>query len=433
MRFLLPPDAPRRLALAAVAAILVAVHVDRVPSSGGADDWPWRNAVVVLFLPLLAVSLTRRFTHAEPATRSLRAAFGGLLACVVAGSLWSPYPQAAWEQIAYIIAYGALFLAVHGLESADRGTIARCVAWAAASSVLVGILQVAVFANPYGFALQRFTSFTAPQYFGLSLPILLALLLANARLGRLPLGVAVVLGAALLVTARLNGGRQEFVAALALVIVGALPDSHSGWKRTIRLPAAMALVAVLACFGLRWVDRPPWSELIDAHPVSSLLAITPETLAESGDAGTARDRWKIWSALGARLAEAGPTTWTLGHGTAASGIVIAEGDVRYRTYDRDTMDPNRTAHNEFLRSLFEWGLIGAAFYLALVAAAASQAWRRYRTRRHSDAALILAATLVATVGYSFLGNLLAASGSPLGVALVLLYAHVFAADSRSTS
>lgn len=408
-------------------AIGMALHMAAVhlaPRAGGAPGL-WRNALVVVALPSLLAFLASRIHGRTVLPRPLAASWIGLFAVAAVGLCWSPYPRAALETLAYLWAWGCLFVVLRVLQAWRSDATSWLAAWAAGAGLIAATVQTVAFGNPFGGWLYRFTSFAAPQVYGLSLALLVALLLIGVRRDRLPLPIAAPLAGALVVASQMNGGRQGFVATALIVVLSTLPFGALRWRQALVLPAAVLAVAVAFSLLVRVAAPAPMRTLLEVNDVVSLLTFSERSLAESGDAGTTRDRLKIWKALGARLSASSPAEWAFGHGTASSGLVIAEGDVRYRGYTAETMDPNRTAHNEFLRSLFEWGVAGLVVIAAVVLLPILHAaGRLYRDRQNADL-ILLAAAGIGIPAYALLGNTLVASGGPLGTAIVLLMAEVY--------
>jgi hypothetical protein len=389
----------------------------------------WRNLVLVAGLPTLmalAAARLRRGTvlsggPRSAVPRSVAIAYGGLLTMVAVAGAWSPYPLAAAKMAAYVWSYGCLFVAYRRLRDRYPDALGWCAAWSAAVGLVLACVQTAAFGNPFGASVFRFTSFVAPQVFGLSLAILFALLLAASRSRRLPFAVAAGLAAAVFVASQMNGGRQGFLSIVVFTLAAIVPFGSRFLKETLALPAAVAAGAALVTLLVRFAAPAPLVTLLEGHGLVDLLTFTPAALEASGDEGTTRDRMKLYAALASRISHSSPRQILFGHGTSASAEIIAEGDVRYRGYTRQTMDPNRTAHNEFLRSLYEWGLPGILLFFVLVAAPVLQTGRSLMRAPSSEGLLLFAASGIAFLGYSMLGNMLAASSGPLGSALVLLY------------
>src|SRR5690606_25996244 len=100
-----------------------------------------------------------------------------------------------------------------------------------------------------------------------------------------------------------------------------------------------------------------------------------------------------------------------GHGTSSSYDVVSA------IAGSAITDPNRAAHNEWLRAVYEWGLLGLALWTAFVFTAIR--WVAARVERSTVPMLaygagVLAATLVE--------NVLASAGTGLGVGIALAVA-----------
>lgn len=401
---------------------MAAVHL--APKAGGTPGL-WRNVLVVVALPSLLALVASRLRPRPVLPRPASVAWLVLFAVAGLGVCWSPYPRAGLETLAYLAAWGCLFVGLRALQGWRSDAVAWLAAWAAGAGLVAATVQTTVFGNPFGGWLYRFTSFASPQVYGLSLALLVALLLIGLRRGRLPVVVVAPLAGALVIASQMNGGRQGFLATALVLLFSATPLGGIGWRRAMSLPAAIVACAMVFSLVVRFAAPAPMRELLEVNDVIGLLTFSQKSLAESGDAGTTRDRLKIWMALGSRISASSPSELVFGHGTASAGLVIAEGDVRYRGYTSETMDPNRTAHNEFLRSLFEWGVVGLAAFAALVFLPIAHAARRLRDHRQSADLVLFAAAGLGIPAYALLGNTLVASGGPLGTAIVLLVAEIY--------
>ena len=401
---------------------LAAVHL--APKAGGMPGL-WRNVLVVVALPSMLASVVTRLRPRPGLPMPVSLAWLALFAMAGLGVCWSPYPRAGLETLAYLGAWGCLFVGVRALQEWRADAASWLAVWSAGAGLVAATLQTTVFDNPFGGWLYRFTSFASPQVYGLSLALLVALLLIGVRRERLPLVVVAPLAGALVIASQMNGGRQGFLATALVLLFSAIPIGALGWRRLLPLPAAVLACAMAFSLLVRAAAPAPMRELLEVNDVIGLLTFSQKSLAESGDAGTTRDRLKIWAALGSRISASSPAELAFGHGTASAGLVIAEGDVRYRGYTAETMDPNRTAHNEFLRSLFEWGVVGLAAFAAMVLLPIAHAAGRLRHHCQSADLVLFAAAGLGIPAYAFLGNTLVASGGPLGTAIVLLVVEIY--------
>jgi hypothetical protein len=413
---------------------LAAVHLG-LPAAAR-DPWAagqWRNVLLVVVAPALlgalAFWITRTATGPLPMKLPVFRAGVGLVAWASLACLWSPFPAGAIKAPAYLLAFGGLFFAWRVLFRGDAAAVLPPVlAVAVASAAGLGLVHTLAFPGTLEATHGRFTSFVAPQSFGLSLAIVFGLTLHLARSGLLAAMPAALLAAAAAVTVLLNGSRQASVAIALLWLVAFVPGRALAFRHALHLPAAILGLALLLGAGVHRFAPETLRPLASAERAGALLLLSPDHLQQSGDAGTIRDRLKIASALAQRYVDAGPVAWAVGLGTAASAAVIADGEVRYRDYGGERVDYSRSAHNEFLRSLYEWGIPGAALFSMLVALPLCAAGQLLLATRRSEDLLLFVTAGVALVGFSLFGNTLASSGEPLGVLLALVYALVLARE-----
>ncbi len=395
--------------------------------TGGSALSPVRNLVVVAILPAGLFLLALRSGGKLPdglLPRGLAASFAALLGYAALASLWSDEFTAAMKAVVYLAAFGCVFRAHLALLRDRSALLPGYVAGSVLALLVVGTAQTFLARNPFGELAYRFTAFGAPQPYALALATMTGLLLVHARRGALhPVPAVIVLGTAI-VGLVLCGGRQAFVAAIGLVVLSCWPGRGQARRAFLLIPLGALAAATFFGLSLRGAGPTAVADMLAAHPPAQLLFLAEADLQASGDAGTARARAEIFRALWQRIRASTATQLAFGHGTSTSGVVIAEGDVRYREYDAESLDPNRTAHNEFLRSLYEWGVVGLLLFGALVSI---PTWIAVATVRRTGATadLLLAACAgIAFLGFSLLGNSLAAMSGPLGPALSLLCAEV---------
>lgn len=400
---------------------LACLHLDAAsPGDPSPATIGVRNLLLVVVLPTLLAAATVRAGRPRAALRAPVTAFGVLGALAALGAVRSPYPVAALEQVGYLWSYGCLFTMYRSLGSMRRPAPCLGAIWLAVVGVAIASFHTFVAGNPYGAVTRRLTSYVAPQAFGLALPIAFSLTLIGAERGWLAAYSASLAAGSTAVAAVANGSRQAFVAIIGIWIVAAAPR-NGRW-----LPPAPFLTLAVAALSLvlLWTVAPSGVRTFmrEHHPIDLLLF--GKSFAETGDAGTFRDRLQIYRALLERTSNAEWAELAIGHGTSSSAVVIADGDVRYRDYDAARLDPNRTAHNEFIRAMYEWGLVGALALAVVVAAPLLDLRRQWRrTRAPADLCLLAVAT-IALLFYSLLGNTLSAASGPLGAALALLYAEI---------
>ncbi len=419
------------LLAAAVHGLVVLVG----PAGQGKSPADWlgllRNVLVVAVLPLGMAFLAQKADQKgrQSEVRSdLVFPFVGLVVYAAIAGCWSDYPAAALKMLMYLSAFACVFYSYAILGRLVPQALVLLTAWFTASALALGSLQTFVLGNPFGSRPYRFTAFGAPQPFALGLAVLLGLTVYQARRRAIAPGPAIALLAIAVLGLDLCGGRQAFVAAIALCVLGSLPSRNETGPSLIWLPGAALLTSFALGACLQFGGPAHVAAMLKAHPPTALLFLSEADLQASGDAGTAKARAEIFRALWTRIRASDASEIVFGHGTSSSAVVIVAGDVRYRDYDESNVDPNRTAHNEFLRALFEWGLVGLVLLCALLFALLRPACAIVRNTKSIADLVLLATAGIALVGFSLLGNSLAAMNSPLGPSLCLLCAEIFRRD-----
>ncbi len=386
-----------------------------------------RNALVVGVLPLAMAALARAAGGGQrpsPLPTDLVLPFCGLWIYAGLAGFWGGYPVAALKLLVYLAAYACVLFAFLTLGRTSRRALLGLTVWFLVWALALGVVQTFVLGNPFGSLAYRFTAFGAPQPFALALAVLAGLVLCHLRERNIAPALALAALSCCIVALLLCGGRQAFVAATGLCLLASLPLVGATKPSRAWLPPAALVSALLLATSLQMAGPKDVAAMLEAHPASQLLFLSDADLQASGDAGTARARSEIFKALWKRFRGGTFVETLFGHGTSSAAVVIAEGDVAYRDYDATSLDPNRTAHNEFLRALYEWGLTGLVLLCAVVLAPLRAAFRSLRTRPAAGELLLFATAVIALVGFTLLGNSLAAMSGPLGPALCLLCAEI---------
>jgi hypothetical protein len=124
-----------------------------------------------------------------------------------------------------------------------------------------------------------------------------------------------------------------------------------------------------------------------------------------------------------RIESRGLLANVFGSGTSSGADVILE--FNPTAFPANTIDPNRSLHDEFLRSFYEWGVIGSALFLAFLASVVIGVG--LQTRRHGWQTTWAFWGLFPTLMLGLLlENVLAGSGTPVGTGFALVFAYVAA-------
>jgi hypothetical protein len=401
----------------ALLSFILISHIDITPSTyASASSIGVENAVKTIILPTI---LWLRFARASIwKVRSSSAAilWLSLTAYAMIACIWSPFVLSGLKMVAYLYCYlilGAVFLEGWNRKQLTSQTIGVAL-WV---SLLMGAVQTYLLGNLYGASpngldVDRFTSFCSPQQFGAFLLTTLSILFVTSRQG---LWAKLLHAFGGFVGIGLCGSRYVFLGSLALLpIVWASfffrssgTRQRTGW---IVVGIVGCLVAVTSFGGV--------VALSQNNRISSLVLMTLEGRSPLENVGTFVWRQGIYEQAWNQLKQRKPVDLLFGAGTSSGALVVLGWDRRYRS---DSVDANRVMHNELLRVVFEWGILGLTLFISFGVTLTRQTARAVRLRVIPAYAFL---ALLPTIVLGCLSeNVLAASSSPAGVgfSLVLFY------------
>jgi O-antigen ligase len=335
-----------------------------------------------------------------------------LIGWAALGVLWSPFQLSGIKMIGYLICYPVLAAVL--LEGWQRRALSPgLLASALWLSLLLGAVQTWALGNWYGklpgMNDDRFTSFCTPQTYAAFIASILSVLLITQRLS-LPSRLIHWSGA--LAGLLLTGSRYVFIGALGMVVVvsvGYILQEASQQGRLRRLAIAVGAMLVVGAAGTAYFTATSTSR------IGELLRILAEGDSPFERMGTLVWRRGIYDQAWQRLASRDPLAMTVGSGTSSGASIVLGYDLRY---DENRVDANRVVHNEILRALYEWGIVGALLFISVLAALAWYFVRAALKERIQPAYAFL--SLLPTLILGCLSeNILAGSSSPAGVGLLI--------------
>ena len=415
--------APLRWALL---AWLVMGNLDTTgPSLAVSAGIGWMNASKGILLPLY---LWWRLRHTKSAILpSLPTRLWLLLVAYAAiASLWSPFPLAAGKLVGNMV--GTLISLVVLEKAARRGLIqGRMIALLIVISLALGGLQTFYYGGAaYGFdgssQPTRFSSFVSAQQYAAFLVAFLAAALwyPNVRqLVRWSLVIGIVSALAL------NGSRTWVLGAFLAVLVYL-------WYSSRRIITYVSLALGTAVFGLLLaLNLSPWnSGLLDG--VSSRVTATLRAVVTGQD--TPHDvglanlnfRLSIYSGAADELRNGDVREIVFGHGTSSGGNVLLR--VFPRSYRADRIDPNRAIHNEWLRALYEWGIVGLGLLVAALTTLIGALVLRHRKQAASIGCGAVLSFIPAFLLAFSTENVIAGAGNAVTLSLALMVALSWAPE-----
>jgi hypothetical protein len=406
-------------------AFVLVTHIDVTgPTFDSATTVGFENAVKTVLLPTL---LFLRFCSIRQLVRGWSwplVLWILLIVWAAVSLLWSPFQISGLKMIGYLYAYLAACAVL--LEGWKRQALSPSLLAAALwLSLILAAIQTWVLDNPYGRSLpgfndDRFTSFCTPQFFAAFLLAIMSVLLVTRRLSLLS---RLLHGGAGTVGLLLCGSRYVFLGALAMAVVISFSygaRSVSGRRQSYRMAGGLAiLLFVAAVLGFYFEEGP-------SSRIGELLTVLARGESPFNSIGTLIWRKGIYEQALSRISAREPAELVFGSGTSSGASIVLGYD---RRYTENHVDANRVVHNELLRSLYEWGILG---FLLFVGVLVTLAWVFVRSAvidRVYPAFAFLA--LFPTI---FLGclseNILAGSGSPAGIGFLISLTYGIAYSRR---
>lgn len=410
----------------AVVAYLLLAQFDLTGSAFYSSEiLGWENAIKVVVVPTVLFLRVKPgpFLSAEIAkigrTWILLAGYAALAV------LWSPFKLSGLKMLGYFYAYTLLF----GVFTAAwrRGWFtARVFMGVLWSSLFFAVLQSYLLSNDYGILQAnnatmdfewRFTSFTGAQSFAAFLLCIFVLLLFRERWSFPVLLSCTGATAGILLT----GSRSIFLGfAWILMLAGVIFAKRAGQRITLGLAAKRmaisgAVIVCMAALVLRALPENRLNQMLSA-------AVTSNNSVQ--DVGTFMWRFNLYQKTIDELTSRNLKTLLLGTGTSSAASLVMQSGF----FTESNVDPNRALHDEFLRSMYEWGLAGLVLLLLFLYQAISLCLRMIKEHDSREAWAFLA-ILVPTLISLTVENFLADSASPGGVGYNLLLTSMIACGS----
>ena len=374
----------------------------------------WENAIKVVLLPTILLFRTRPIDLLPSAFKFARNCWAALVGYAGIAIAWSPYHLSGVKLMGYLYAYSVLFVVF--ACAWRRGWFTRgSIVSITSISLLLAALQTYVLGNAYGDPEydNRFTTFADPQSFA---PFLICMFVLLVICKRHSIASALAAcGAAIGLV--LTGSRSNLVGFIwvALIIGVALAKRsrrHLSFSILIRNTAIGCLLFVL--LGAAILDALPQSRLTELIDV-----VTSYNSSSLESVGTFAWRLTVYAQA---VKQISGRTWrelATGSGTSSGAVV----GLQTGFFKEANVDPNRVIHDEFLRALYEWGVIGLVGFLAFLTAIFRLCIRMIRLTPSPYAWACLAIFGPLVIGL-LVENIFADGASPGGVGYCLLLASM---------
>jgi hypothetical protein len=397
----------------ALLCLLLAANVNVIePGFWSAESVGWLNGVEALILPTILLLRMTKFRMPKVSWDFSAKVSTALIIYATVSVVWSPYKLSGLKMVAYLLGWFVWFMVMHiaWRRGALDGRLVTAALWVA---LVLACLQTYLLGDPEEAETLQFTSFTAAAPFATFLVSCLAFLLFQQDNSRLRVPSI----AACLVAIILAGDRTMLIGLGFLLITWFLYWRKAmGKEPGVRL--ARAVPALLACSLLFLGFRSIIAQAMPDNRLNEVLQFGSKQVTGVEDIGTAASRIELYQRTWSELSGRSAPELLVGSGTSSGGDLASQWEKDLET----GLDPNRTIHNEFLRALYEWGLIGLALVVTLLVLLIRRAWQLAVQAGFVPAFAILALIPMVLLLLA-VGNPLAGPGSAAGVGLLLILTY----------
>jgi hypothetical protein len=401
----------------AFVCLIVASHLDITTSSfTSSAAIGFENTVRILGLPAILLARMHFVPLKNISWKFPHKVWLALIAYVAAATTWSDFRLSGLKMVAYLVMYFVVYAIFSEAWAAGLLDVKR-IRLATLFVIGLAFVQTYEMGNTSGVE-DRLTSFSTPQYFAAYLLAALAILVFSEERGVFHYGsCAAILGAIVLA-----GSRYIFVSAILLFVVSSVRSAigrHAGfefktiWKRAL----ATVIILLLVLSGI--ISFFPSSRIDD------FLRTFVTRDASIEDVGTWAWRLKIYAEIFNQLSGRSASQLFFGSGTSSGAALMLELEPSlYSETGEEAVDGNRVLHNEFLRSLYEWGVPGLMLLLLFLVSICVGFMRRVTSTGGGPALTFIGVFPSILFGLA-IENLLAGAVSAAGIGIVLAMTYAW--------
>jgi O-Antigen ligase len=393
---------------------LVVMHIDLSgPLFASSTSVGVENLLKVIGLPLILLFRTKFKPLKNAKITWAFILWTMLILYATLTTFWSPFLLSGVKMVFYLYAYLVVFLIfVHGWS---EGWIDDSLVVMSLWLVLgLAILQTYVLGNPFGeFKLVkefRFTSFTHAQGFAGYLIAVLAIILFSKKTSLIKTASI----GAILIGIILTGSRYVFF-GMAFLFFFAWINLFFKKEKLKNRPLDLAKMLFAPAFVVISIVA------IANFAPDNRLSQFVESNNGGSEKGVGTFIWRL--GIYERALEIMPNRdlfpLLFGSGTSSGAQLVIGYDSRY---SEDSIDANRVVHSDFIRTFYEWGLLGGFTFLSFLGASLIS-YLNLAMVKKSTAALAFIGIFPNLLFGLAIENILTASSSPDGIGIVLVMAY----------
>jgi O-antigen ligase len=402
--------------------LILASHIDITSLSfASATSVGFENTFRIAVLPVVLLARTQFLSLNDLVWTLPHKAWLALTIYVGIAGFWGGFPLSAVKFVAYLAAYFVLygiFCAAWEFRWLDVGLM-RLACWCA---IALAILQTYALGNGWGGIEGRFTSFSSPQYFAAFLVAMLAILVFCGDRGFWHYATCGVL----VIGSVFSGSRYVFVSAVLLLIVASFRVVSASEES---LQFRVSFRKIFLTLGLAAAGAAVLLAYLPDNRIDELVTAASDQDRKVQDVATLGWRLGIYEEILTRLEKRTPADLFFGSGTGSGAALLLDIDPTH--YKRDDMDANRALHSEYLRALYEWGILGFAMLLVFLIATIVGFTKKIAAQGGGSALAFLGVLPSILIGLA-IENVLAGAASAAGVGILLAMSFAWQVDTEFT-
>jgi hypothetical protein len=406
----------------ALLCFILASHIDITSLTfASATAVGFENTIRITALPLLLLVRTSFIPLKDMHWTLAHKLWLALTIYVAIAGFWGGFPLSAFKFVAYLVDYLVLY-SVLGAAWEFRWLDVRLMRLACWCVMALAVLQTYALGNVWGGIEGRFSSFTSPQYFAAFLVALLAILVFSGDRGLWHYATCGVLVVGIV----LSGSRYVFVSAVLLLLVASFRVSSA----TEDSPQfQVSFRKILLTLGLAAAGAVVLVNYLPDNRIDELVTAASDQDAKVQDVATLGWRLSIYEEIFTRLEKRTPAQLFWGSGTGSgAGLMM---DLSPGHYDPDAIDANRSLHSEYLRALYEWGILGFTLLVAVLIATIVGFTRKISAEAGGPALAFLGVLPSILIGLA-IENILAGAASAGGVGILLAMSFAWRMQSETS-
>ncbi len=376
--------------------------------SGNRDSIGLLNAFRGFAVPLFLLWRLRkqaghRTVILAPIAWSLLIIYAGI------ASSWSFFPTSAIKLVGHMT--GTLLIAFVFARAAKGGYLtSNVVIPVTVGTILLALLQLFYFHNWTGEP-TRFNVFTSAQGFAAYLAALYCMALCAPGIATI---MRALLCSALAISLVFNGSRIWFAGILLATVIAFVISGARAWAKILSLGAMTLVVCFLVI--ARGLIAQVMHDTAPSNRIVAAVLAAYEGESNSQGLGTLRFRREIDRAGLAQIEKSSITEFAFGHGTSNGALITGS---LFRGYSR-LVDPNRMVHDEWVRVLYEWGVVGFLFWCVLWGSIVVYAVKGVRRDSNGYAKPLMVYVPALLIGFAG-ENFIAGAGNAISVGFLMLF------------